>query len=315
MPDGYLDLYLRTAHINPRFADAALSKPGDLIVQSRLQSEQELAQTQFYSEFVRPLGLRDAMMSVCLRSVPRAGAIVANSSAGREPYRDDEIDLMRRLTPHFCRAMTISDILNLHMVRAGAIVAALDGLATGVFLLDGEGRLLHMNGAGGHIIKSGSVLTVRNQRLTAVDPGSQEALTRALAELDGASSGGDPSIALKAVNSDQKGMIATLLPMGYARAGLAHLHSAARWAVFVQNPLLATPFPGEAFGRLYGLTPAELRVVMALAPGLSSEEAAAFLGLALPTVRSHLQRIFAKTGTSRQSDLMKLLFVTMPPLA
>jgi len=315
IPDGYLDLYRRTAHINPRFVDSALSKPGDLLVQSRLQPEEELMQTPFYHEFVKPMGLRDAMVSISLRSGARAAAFVSNSSANREPYTDDEIALMRLLTPHFCRAMTISDILELRMLQVGVIEAALNALAAGVFLLDQQGRVLHMNRAAEQIIALGTVLSVRSQRLMATDRASQDALAHAIAETHRPVLEGPPSIALKAVNSSEKGMIATLLPIDYARADIAQLHSAARWAVFVQDPRQPVPFPGEAFGRLYSLSPAELRVTMALAPGLSHEEAAAMLGVSVATVRSHLQRIFIKTGTSRHLDLMKLLFAAMPPVA
>ena len=72
--------------------------------------------------------------------------------------------------------------------------------------------------------------------------------------------------------------------------------------------------PGEAFARLHKLTGGELRVLMALAQGLGAKEAADMLGISEPTVRSHLQRIFSKTGTPRQADLMRLMQNSMPPI-
>ena len=72
--------------------------------------------------------------------------------------------------------------------------------------------------------------------------------------------------------------------------------------------------PGEAFARLYRLTGAELRVLLALAQGLGGKEAADMLGIGEPTVRTHLQRIFAKTDTSRQADLLRLLHNSTPPI-
>jgi DNA-binding CsgD family transcriptional regulator len=66
--------------------------------------------------------------------------------------------------------------------------------------------------------------------------------------------------------------------------------------------------PGEAFARLYKLTGAELRVLLALA------EAADMLGIGEPTVRSHLQHIFSKTDTPRQADLLRLLHNSTPPI-
>jgi DNA-binding CsgD family transcriptional regulator len=72
--------------------------------------------------------------------------------------------------------------------------------------------------------------------------------------------------------------------------------------------------PGEAFARLYKLTGGELRVLMTLAQGLGAKETADMLGIGEPTVRSHLQRIFSKTNTTRQADLLRLLQSSTPPL-
>jgi DNA-binding CsgD family transcriptional regulator len=55
------------------------------------------------------------------------------------------------------------------------------------------------------------------------------------------------------------------------------------------------------------LTGGELRVVLAVAPGLGIPEAAELLGLGKETVKKHLQRAFEKTGTKRQAELARLL--------
>jgi DNA-binding CsgD family transcriptional regulator len=72
--------------------------------------------------------------------------------------------------------------------------------------------------------------------------------------------------------------------------------------------------PGEAFAKLYRLTGGELRVLLALAQGLGAKEAADMLGIAeSTTVRTHLQRMFSKTGTSRQLELLQLLQSSASP--
>ncbi|MGE0007618.1 MAG: helix-turn-helix transcriptional regulator [Parvibaculaceae bacterium] len=58
---------------------------------------------------------------------------------------------------------------------------------------------------------------------------------------------------------------------------------------------------------LFDLTPAEVRLATALARGLSLKTAAAEAGLQFSTVRTYLNRIFRKTGTSQQSQLVALL--------
>ena len=86
-------------------------------------------------------------------------------------------------------------------------------------------------------------------------------------------------------------------------------------AIFVQDPIVMPLFPGEAFTDLYGLTPSELRVLLAMAPGLSVKEAAEMLGLGETTAKTHLQHIHSKTGTSKQTELVRLFMSSTPPVS
>jgi DNA-binding CsgD family transcriptional regulator len=58
---------------------------------------------------------------------------------------------------------------------------------------------------------------------------------------------------------------------------------------------------------LLGLTPAETGLAMLLGQGLSLGDAAAALGVRMPTVRAQLRAIFAKTGVTRQSELVRVI--------
>jgi DNA-binding CsgD family transcriptional regulator len=68
-----------------------------------------------------------------------------------------------------------------------------------------------------------------------------------------------------------------------------------------------------ALQRTHGLTRAEARVVSRLAVGLDLPTIAAELGVGVETVRSHLKRAYAKTGTSRQAELVRLVLVDSVP--
>lgn len=58
---------------------------------------------------------------------------------------------------------------------------------------------------------------------------------------------------------------------------------------------------------LFGLTPAEARLACTILDAGSLREVAERLGIAVTTARTHLTRVFAKTGTSRQSQLVRLV--------
>ncbi|MYE18863.1 MAG: helix-turn-helix transcriptional regulator, partial [Rhodospirillales bacterium] len=68
----------------------------------------------------------------------------------------------------------------------------------------------------------------------------------------------------------------------------------------------------EVVGEVLGLTPAESRVAVLLATGRSVREIARELGRSEHTARWTLKKVLAKTDTSRQSELVRLLLQLSP---
>ena len=63
------------------------------------------------------------------------------------------------------------------------------------------------------------------------------------------------------------------------------------------------------------MTPTELRVLLAIVGVGGVPEVATALGVAVTTVKTHLGRLFEKTGATRQADLVKLVAGYATPLA
>ena len=210
--------------------------------------------------------------------------------------------------------MAISDALNLKTVKSEALEATLDALASGVYLTDREGRIVYMNRAAECQVKTGNALRIVNNRLSPVDRVAYAALAKAIAEatIDAADTPSGSTIALP--GDDTMGLVATILPLNRGERRNLCESFAATAAVFVQDPIVVPPLPGEAFAKLYGLTGSELRVLLAMSPGLSVKEAAEMLGIGETTAKTHLQHIFAKTGTSKQTELMHLFMSSAPPV-
>ncbi|WP_199902090.1 helix-turn-helix transcriptional regulator, partial [Azospirillum sp. B506] len=80
-----------------------------------------------------------------------------------------------------------------------------------------------------------------------------------------------------------------------------------RAAVYIVDPAAVTPGVGKRLGALFGLTPVEAGLVADLLADLTPAEIGGRRGVAISTVRSQLRNIFAKTGTTRQSELMNLV--------
>ena len=160
-------------------------------------------------------------------------------------------------------------------------------------------------------IKIAKVVRIVDRRLSAVDHTARTLLSQVIGDAitDEASlPAGGNSLALPGSDT---GLVATILPLN---RGERRSPSGPAAAIFVQDPTVAPPYPGEAFAKLYGLTGAELRVLLALTPGLSVKDAAAMLGVGEVTARTHLQHIYAKTGTSKQTELLNLFRNAAPPV-
>jgi DNA-binding CsgD family transcriptional regulator len=170
-----------------------------------------------------------------------------------------------------------------------------------------------MNQAAERQIESGNVLRIENNRLA---PIARE--TRTVSAIDGAiaeeTARPDTGFSLALPAREGAGLVASILPLARGERQNVCGAFAAKAAVFVQDPVVVPPFPGEAFAKLHGLTGSELRVLLAMAPGLSVKEAAEVLGIGETTAKTHLQHIYSKTGTSKQTELMHLFMSSTPPV-
>jgi DNA-binding CsgD family transcriptional regulator len=102
--------------------------------------------------------------------------------------------------------------------------------------------------------------------------------------------------------------------MALNRGGDANRQDASAAAVvFIIDPELYALPSFEAFATLYGLTRAEARVLQEIIGGKGLVAAAGKLRVSEATARTHMQRIFDKTGTKRQTELLCLFFkATLP---
>jgi len=302
------------AKINPLHTATWLRPIGEVYTLDDLFTRDEWLGSRFYEEFMQPSGFADLIGLMGLRSGNRAVWFCAARLGEAPSFSSADNQAFQLLSPHVCRTIKISHALDLRTMRSETLETALDALSVGVFLLDSQARILHANRAGEEQVRTGNALRVVNDRFSPVDGAANADFIKALSP--GTDSGRQRvanmhSIALPV--GDGEGLIATILPVGEGRRSSLMAPWSAKWAVFSQNPMSVPQIPGEAFARLYGLTGGELRVVLAVAPGLGIPEAAELLGLGKETVKKHLQRAFEKTGTKRQAELARLLMASSPP--
>jgi DNA-binding CsgD family transcriptional regulator len=82
----------------------------------------------------------------------------------------------------------------------------------------------------------------------------------------------------------------------------------AKLAVIMRHPQIELKKNAESAAAMFGLTPRETDVVELLVRGLNVPAIAAELKISVGNVRIHLKRVFAKTDTHSQTDLVRIFF-------
>jgi DNA-binding CsgD family transcriptional regulator len=221
---------------------------------------------------------------------------------------------MKLIVPHIRRAVLIGKVIDMHKVEAAALADTLDGLSTAMFLVAASGNIMHANAAAHVMLQEGLVVRASAGKLTAQHTEADRALHDIFMNARGGDSAvGDEGVAVPLSARDGENYVAHVLPLtsgARRRAGVAYSAVA---AVFVRKAALKLPHPVEALAGTYKLTPAEMRVLMMIVQIGGVPEVAPVLSVSETTVKTHLQHIFGKTGTSRQADLVKLVIGFISP--
>ncbi len=181
-------------------------------------------------------------------------------------------------------------------------------MATAIFLIGPERRIIYANAAGEALLARNELVSRNDGLLQARHHPTVTALFSALETAEALNPDGDSGgITLPLETETGEPYAAHVLPLSSGlrrRVGGAH---GAVAAVFVRKATVALASPAETVAKRYGLTPSEIRVLLGVVEHAGVSHVAAALGISVETVKTHLKRIFQKTGTQRQADLVKLL--------
>jgi DNA-binding CsgD family transcriptional regulator len=205
--------------------------------------------------------------------------------------------------------MAISGLLELRTVRERAFEAVLEGVRGAVLLIDARGAVTYANHDGRAVLEEATPLcTSPNGQLQALSGDSVEDVA---SWIDAA--GDATSRPLRGRNGAEH--VVHVLPLDRGgRRGLAAAGEAVA-AVFIQPARIASQSGLELLVRRHQLTPAELRVLLAMSETDGIGAVAEALGIQVTTCKTHLQRLYAKTGLNSQAALVRLVASVSSPFA
>lgn len=256
------------------------------------------------TEWAKPQGISDVLGIWLARDAATFGVIGFGRFERDGPYGDRELAIAELLVPHLQRAATINRLLDIAALERANFAALFDALTVPVLLVDGAMRLVHGNASGHNLLARATPLHIRSGALCATDLGTNHALRAAVAQAvedRGALGRKGLGIPLRLAHDSVGALHVLPLAPGHTLG-----RSGALAAVFVARSLTPLVAPTQVFAALFGLTPGEGRVFDHIAAGRSVTQTAEALGVEGSTVKTHLLRLYDKTGVRRQAELVHM---------
>jgi DNA-binding CsgD family transcriptional regulator len=240
------------------------------------------------------------------------------STAGGDRRDVADNEKSRRIAlimPHVRRAVLICKVIDRRQADAAAFADVIDGLAAGILLVDSSARIVHVNASGRALLHREDFVRVICGRLVFTDEQIDQTFEDAIA----AAGSGDDALGPKCIDVPLiaftgEHYVGHILPLTAGRRRSAGVNYDAVAALFVRKAVLETPSPPEVIAKSYKLTPTELRVLLAIVELGGIPDVAVALGIGQGTIKTHLNRLFDKTGTRRQAELVKIVAGFSSPL-
>jgi DNA-binding CsgD family transcriptional regulator len=308
----YEDTYTPVAarpDLDPAWATAVARSIAGFPIIERYAANPELSRSELYQRWLRPQGIHEAL-EVSTMAPPRTVALMSVvRPAGAGEFDGEAIAVMRALQPHLRRALQVRQRLEGADNERQQMLDALDRIEHGVLLVDAQARVLHASRAAEALLRHGHGLTAADGPLACELAADSRALRRLIGTAAAGTMMAEGALAVRrSIGQPLSVLVAPLRPEDPWQKG-----SPACAIVIVADPERARAGSAAQLARRYGLTPAEARAALALLDGGGLSAVADRLSVRLSTVRTLVQRAFAKTGTHRQAELVRLITAREPP--
>src|SRR5262245_50866206 len=172
----YVELYFeKYIKMDPYSVGQFFAEIGQPVAIGDLIPPEDILGTRFYSEWVRPQGLVDCVVTP-LHKTPTSAAMVGVFRHERHGPADGESRRrLRVIVPHLRRAVVIGKAVDLKTSEGAALADTLDGISAAMLLVDAGGRIVHTNASGYALLAEGLLLRAPGGKVAAIDTSADQA--------------------------------------------------------------------------------------------------------------------------------------------
>jgi DNA-binding CsgD family transcriptional regulator/PAS domain-containing protein len=289
---------------------------GTVFLGQALVSHQDMLKTEFYADYGRSLGTTRTVVGILEAPESRVtAALTVNRTDADSEFGPEDARLVSLLLPHIQRAWALHRRLTNIDAQRAAAADVIDRLNDGVVLFDMKLRPVLVNDAARRLFAQRDGLALGPGGLRAASSALTDALRRLMVSAAAVTDGASLDVAEGTLTiprpSGRPPLRIVVTPLARQNE-YAGLEARAAVVVFITDPEHAAIPSEDVLRRLYRLAPTEARVALAIADGQKVEQIAASLHLTRNTVRWYIKQALAKTGSSTQAQLVRLILTHAP---
>ena len=297
---------------DPMKAALLRAEPRKFYVRDHLIPLEEQERDPFYSQWCA--GHR--FDEVCIARIPIGGALHCNwgfiRSSDQPRFSALELAFLDTLLPHLETALLLHQRLDRMELFADIAREWFRHSGNGVVGLSRSGSILFADTVGREFLGDSRAFVVSGRSLRLRDESAHEALAalvaKCLSVADSTSMLAGGTVRVPVAGSEHSLLVGVMPFRGVS--GPSTLSSGgARAVLTLFDATRPTPDTREELRTLYGLSAAEADVCWRVANGDTVARIAKEAGRSRETVRSQLKRVFAKTGTKRQPELVRVVLL------
>ena len=265
--------------------------------------DRALRRDEWYNDFLLKGGVRDVLGAKLFDSSSHTAFFGVHQASGDGQSisvsgNSERLDL---LIEPLCSAARLHAGLVEVGYQSAIARGALDHLATALIFTESDGRVAQTNDAAERVLRLGDGLTIQNEQLCARRSFEAAKLARLIAAAASASA---PAAGCMLVGRDAGHLpyVIQVAPIGAEAAA-----SDRPMAMVLITGLDENCASEHELTQLYGLSPAESRLAVALARGKKLSNIAREIGVQITTLRTQVSAILRKFDVERQSDIVRVV--------